>query len=123
MSLGNLLYVELFPFPADMDAHNIASGVKNAYTMVGCLAGVAVVYLGERKYVNFTTEAIWWAQIWKVVLGVSLVLLVKEGLRVPLEVILTDAMAARAVRYFLIVVVAGFLWPMTFQWFSRLGEK
>ena len=62
MSLGFLLYVELYPFPADIDVHNLESGLKNAYTMIGCLTGVAIVYLAEKKYVNFTTEAIWWAQ-------------------------------------------------------------
>lgn len=122
MALGFLLYVELYRFPADMDPHNLSSGVKNAYTMIGCLTGVAVVYLAERAYVNFTTEAIWWAQILKVFIGLALVLLVKEGLRIPLEALLGGHMAARAVRYFLIVITAGLLWPMTFRWFSKLGE-
>ena len=59
----------------------------------------------------------------KVIFGIGIVLLVKEGLRAPLEAVFAGHMAARAVRYFLIVVVAGFLWPMTFRWFSKLGEK
>jgi hypothetical protein len=122
MALGLLLFVEFWPFPGDVDAHNLQSGVKNAYTMLGCLTGVAIVYLVEKKYVNFTTEAVWWAQIIKVVLGIGLVLLVKEGMRAPLELVL-DPMSARAVRYFLIVVTAGFLWPMSFRWFSQLGVK
>lgn len=119
MAIGMLLYVELYPFPADVDPHNLESGVKNAYTMIGCLVGVAIMYLAERKYVNFSTEAVWWAQILKVVLGLALVLLVKEGLRAPLEALFAGHMAARAVRYFLIVVTAGFLWPMTFRWFGK----
>ena len=122
LSIGFLAYVELFPFPEDMDTHNLASGVKNAYTMIGCLSGVAVVYLAEKKYVNFTTEAIWWAQVLKAVLGLGIVLLVKEGLRAPLEFIFAGHMAARGVRYFLVVLVAGLLWPMTFRRFSKFGE-
>lgn len=122
LSVGFLLYTELYSFPADMDPHNLASGIKNAYTLIGCLTGVAVVYVAERKYVNFTTEAIWWAQVLKAVLGLALVLLVKEGLRYPLEAVFAGHMAARSVRYFLIVLVAGLLWPMTFRWFSKLGE-
>ena len=123
MALGLLAFVEVYPFPADVDAHNLESGVKNAYTMIGCLSGVALVYTVERRYVNFTTEAIWWAQILKVLLGLGVVLLVKEGLRAPLEAVFAGHMAARAVRYFLIVVVAGLFWPMTFQYFRRLGRK
>ena len=55
--------------------------------MLGCLVGVALVYLAERKFVNFETKAVWWAQILKAVLGLALVLAVKEGLRSPLEAI------------------------------------
>ena len=123
MALGLLLYVEAYPFPADVDPHNLESGVKNAYTMIGCIAGVAVVYCFEKKYVNFETKACWWAQIGKVVLGLALVLAVKEGLRSPLEALFGGHMAARAVRYFLIVLVAGGLWPLSFRRFSQLGAK
>lgn len=123
MAIGLLAFVELYPFPADMDAHNLESGLKNAYTMIGCLAGVAIVYTGERRYVNFTTDAVWWAQIMKAVLGLGVVLAVKEGLRAPLEALLGDPLPARAVRYFLIVVAAGLLWPMSFRFFSKLGRK
>lgn len=123
MAVGMLLYVELYPFPADVDEQNLLSGTKNAYTMIGCLTGVAVVYLAERRFVNFDTKAVWWAQILKIVLGLGAVLLVKEGLRDPLEVLLGDPLTARAVRYFLIVVVAGLLWPTTFRWFGKRGGQ
>ena len=122
LAVGFLLYVELFPFPADMDAHNLESGIKNAYTMLGCLVGVAIVYPAEKKYVNFTTEAVWWAQLLKAGLGLIAVLLVKEGLRSPLEAVFAGHMVARAVRYFLIVIMAGLVWPMTFRWFAKLGD-
>jgi hypothetical protein len=32
-------------------------------------------------------------------------------------------LAGRAVRYYLIVVVAGILWPLTFKGFAKLGVK
>lgn len=123
MAVGLLCYTEFWPFPANIDGHNLSSGVKNAYTMLGCLVGVAIVYLGEKKYVQFSTKACWWAQILKVVLGLAVVLAVKEGLRSPLEAVVGDALAARAIRYFLIVVVAGLVWPMSFQRFEKMGAK
>ncbi|MBQ2785709.1 MAG: phosphatase PAP2 family protein [Oscillospiraceae bacterium] len=123
MSIGLLAYVELFPFPADMDAHNLESGVKNAYTMIGCLVGVAVVFEVEKRYICFETKAVWWAQLLKIALGLGVVLLVKEGLRSPLEALFSGHMAARAVRYFLIVLVAGLAWPATFRWFAKLGYR
>lgn len=122
MSIFNLLYVELYPFPADVDAHNYESALKNAYTFLGCFTGVIIVFLVDEDKLRFDTKAIWWAQILKAVLGLAVVLAVKEGMRPVLEAFL-PAMPARAVRYCLIVLVAGILWPMTFKWFSKLGRK
>lgn len=121
LTLGLLVFVEYYPL-GEVDAHNLESGMKNAYTMQGSLIGMAVVYLAERKYVNFETKAVWWAQLLKVILGLALVLLVKEGLRSPLEMVM-PSYEARSVRYFLIVLTAGLLWPMTFRWFGKLGAK
>lgn len=117
-----LLYVSFWNFPADMDAHNMESGTKNAYTMIGCMVGVAIVYLVDRKHLNFPVKAVWWVQIMKIVVGLLLVLAVKEGLRAPLELIL-PVYPARAVRYFLIVLMAGAVWPMSFARLSKLGNK
>ena len=122
VSVGFLLYVTLYPFPADFDAHNLESGMKNAYTMLGCLVGVAIVYIADSRYLNFDTKAIWWAQILKVILGLGTVLAIKEGLRTPLELLL-PVLPARAARYFLIVVWAGIGWPCTFRFFAKLGVK
>ena len=122
LSVIYLLFVELYPFPADVDADNYASAVKNAYTFVGCFAGVLVVYIVDDKKLNFDTKAIWWAQILKAALGLGVVLAVKAGLKPVLEAVL-PAMPARAVRYFLIVVTAGIVWPLSFPWFAKLGKK
>ncbi len=118
-----LLYVELWQFPADMDAHNMQSGLKNAYTMMGCLIGVAVVYIADKKWMNFSTEGTLRAQIVKVVVGLLLVLAVKEGLRDPLEAIFGSVLVARGVRYFLVVITAGLVWPMNFHRIARIGRK
>lgn len=123
MAVGLLLYTTCWPFPEDLDQDNLAAGLKSAYTLLGCMLGIAVVYPVEKRYVNFSTDACWWAQILKAVLGLAVVLLVKEGLRAPLDWIFGGRMAARMVRYFLVVLTAGILWPMSFGWFSRLGRK
>lgn len=117
-----LLYVHFWPFPADMDTHNYESGLKNAYTLVGCLVGVAIVYVVDVKWLHFPEKAVWWVQLLKIIVGLLLVLAVKEGLRAPLEFLL-PVYPARAVRYFLIVIMAGGIWPMSFRRLSRLGRK
>ena len=124
MAVGLVLFAEFFPFTIEAgQLHNLTSGSKNGYTMLGASVGLLIVYPLERKYVNFETKAIWWGQILKVALGFGLVLAVKEGLRSPLEAIFAGHLIARAVRYCLIVLVAGLLWPMTFRWFSKIGVK
>ena len=122
MAIGMLVYVEVNPAGFAADDVNYLSGLKNAYTMMGCLIGVAVVYFVDYKYLKFETDAIWLAQIIKAVLGLGVVLAVKEGLRGPLEALM-PVYPARAVRYFLIVIAAGILWPMTFKWFAKMGKK
>lgn len=122
-SMGLLLFVECFPFPTNVDPHNLESGIKNAYTLIGCSAGLILVYVLNTKWIHFNTQGIWWIQVLKILGGLVLVLGVKEGLRAPLEALCGGHMIARAIRYFLIVVVAGAVWPMVFPWISRLDKK
>ena len=123
LSLAFLAYVELFPFPADIDPHNMESAVKNAYTLLGCLLGLLLAYYVDETKLRFPVKAVWWAQALKTGLGLGIVLLVKEGSKAPLEALFGGHMLARGVRYFLVVVVAGIVWPMTFAWFGKLGKK
>ena len=121
-SIAFLIYVEVYPFPADIDPHNMQSGLKNAYTLLGSILGMVVVYIVDEKWLHFPTKAVWWAQIIKIAIGLGIVLAVKSGLKAPIEGLLGNWIG-RAVRYFLIVIVAGVIWPLTFRWFAKLGKK
>ncbi len=121
-AVAYLCYVELFPFPQDIDAQNLASGIKNAYTLFGALLGLLVVYIVDEKWLKFPTKAVVWAQFVKVAAGLGAVLIVKSGLKAPINALFGNSVGT-AVRYFLIVIVAGILWPLTFRWFSKLGSK
>ena len=122
VSVAFLLFVELYPFPVDIDPHNMASGLKNAYTLLGAILGMCLVYFVDGKWLHFSTNAVWWAQILKVALGLGIVLAVKSGLKAPLELAFGE-LVGRSVRYFLIVVVAGIGWPLSFKLFTKLGNK
>jgi hypothetical protein len=120
-----VLYLVLVQFildPVILDPENYASGLKNAYTLLGAIFGMLIVHIVDEKWLHFEVKAVWWAQILKVVCGLALVLLLKEGLRSPLSALLGEY-PGRALRYFLMVLAAGILWPMTFRWFSSLGKK
>ena len=117
-----MAFVKLYPFPAEIDPHNYESGVKNAFTLTGALLGLVAVYIVDEKWLNFNTKAVWWAQVLKVVIGLVVVLIVKSGTKGLLNMLFGEGIG-RSVRYFLVVVVAGIVWPLSFRWFSKLGNK
>lgn len=127
LMVAYLLFVMLYPFPEEVYAvdavHNLISARKNGFTLLGCAVGLLAVYTVDLKWTRFETDAVWWAQILKVVGGLLLVLATKELLRAPLDALFGGHLAARSVRYFLIVIVGGVLWPMTFRYFAKLGKK
>ena len=123
VTLVYLLYAILFPFSADTDPHNLLSAQKNGYTLFGCSLGLLTVYAIDNRFIKFPTKAVWWAQILKVLGGLALVLLVKEVLRSPIDALFGGHLVARAARYFLMVIVGGAIWPLTFKWFSNIGKS
>ena len=102
--------------------HNLESGIQNAYTLFGSLIGLLVVYIIDEKWINFSTKAVWWAQVLKVILGLVLVLIVKSALKTPLNYLLGE-LFGRTVRYALVVITAGVVWPITFKKFSKYGDR
>lgn len=122
LAIAFLCFVRFYNFPVDIDLHNYESGLKNAYTLLGALVGLLIVYIVDEKWLNFSTYAVWWAQILKVAVGLGLVLAVKICTKELLNQMLGDSLG-RSARYCLIVLVAGILWPITFKWFSKLGNK
>lgn len=125
--IAYLCFILIYPFPEEVYAagavHNLESARKNGFTLLGCALGLLPVYAVDRKWTHFETDAVWWAQMFKTVGGLLLVLAVKELFRAPLDAMFGGHLAARSVRYFLMVVVGGVLWPMTFRFWKKLGKK
>lgn len=116
-----LLYALSVRGGASGDLTNFDSAVKNGWRMLGCTVGViATVYVDEH-FTRFETEAVWWAQLLKLVGGLLLVVAVKSGLKAPLNALLGVGLG-NGTRYCCIVLAAGVLWPMTFHFFSSLGR-
>ena len=55
--------------------------------------------------------------------AILVVLAVLEGLKILFAALFGSHPAAEAVRYFLVVLVAGCVWPMTFGWFTDIAER
>ena len=122
VSLAFVGFMEFFPFPADIDAANLASAMKNAYSMTGAVAGMLVVSALDNRLIQFPNRAPWWGQAVKLIGGLALVVLVRSLLKAPLLAAFGGHDAAHAVRYFLMVLVAGAVWPLTFRFFERYAK-
>lgn len=116
-------FVHLYPFPADVDADNLAHGVKNAYTMLGCILGVWLAWESDRRWLRFETKAPLGAQAVKLLLGFVLLLGIKAAFKAPLLALTGGHHIADAIRYFLMVAFAGCIWPRTFPFWTKRFTK
>ncbi len=123
LGVALILYIELVPMPANAIAQFSLACNESGYKMVGGAVGFAVVIWLERKYIRFSEKAVWWAQLLKLVLGLGVVVAVQSLTKSPLLALFGGHNAGNAVRYFLMVLVGGALWPMTFRFFGKLGRK
>lgn len=123
MAVAYTLFVLSYSFPADVDEANLQSGIHNAFTMTGAMLGLVVSYIFDRKVLNFKTEAPFVGQALKLVLGLGLVVALRAVLKAPLLALFNGSEVASLVRYFIMVVFAGCVWPATFPFFARIGRK
>ncbi len=127
LMIAYLCFICFFEFPESAylpeNLHNLESARKNGFTLMGCILGLPLVYTADVRWLKFETRAVWWVQIIKTVGGIALVLATKELLRFPLDAILDADSWSRMIRYFLIVIVGGILWPLTFRSLSRLDKR
>lgn len=123
LTAGFLLYSYLCPFPEWMYAEehfvNITEARHNASLLTGALAAMTIAYTLDLRRIRFDTRAVWWAQIIKVVVGLVAIVVITEGLKK----LLGGSDAVTCLRYFLAVLFACGVWPMTFRWFGRLGGR
>ena len=122
LALGNLLFVELYSFPADTDLLLLQDARENAWKLLFVVLAMCLMYPLDLHFIRFETKAVWWAQALKLTGGVLLILGTRYLLKEPLNALFGVSLGG-GVRYFLMVVAAGILWPMTFPFFSRLGKK
>ena len=123
LSVIYLAFVTLYKFPADVDTNNLNSGIKNAYKMLGCTLGIYIGFEIERKYINFETSGNFLCQALKLIIGIIPLLGIKEGLRYPLKLIFGTNYIADGIRYFILVVFAACVWPLTFKFFKKITSK
>jgi len=111
-------YMTFNSFPADIDMANFESATKHSWEIFFCAIGLLLVYHVDRTKLHFPTAAPLKAQIVKVAIGASVALGMKSALKAPLLALLGGHPAAHGIRYFVMILFAGIIWPMTFKWFE-----
>ena len=122
LAVGYLLFVSLYPFPADVDEVNLAHGVENAWKLLGATVGMLVGWWLDVRFIHFDTRAVWYVQLIKLVGGLALLLGIRAALKAPLAAAL-GAGAGGAVRYGVMVLFAAAVWPMVFAPLCHALEK
>ena len=123
LTIAYLCYAELWPFPADIDADNLASGRENGYKLLGAASAMLLSYWLDRRYIRFETKAQPLTQALKLVLGLALVVGLRVVLKAPMYAVFGEGGVADAARYFLVVLFAAAVWPMSFRFLARIKVK
>ena len=98
---------------------------KGMMVMFGTVSAFAIGYVMEKKFVSYNVKSDkWWKYLLKVVIGVALVLAVKEGVKalIPLSSMaegygkyLVEMLVKEFLRYFLLTFTAAFAMPALFK--------
>ena len=128
--IGMIIYINKVCAAADLSAFYTAaeqkelinSGLKDAWTLYGSVLGLLLGCFVESRCIKFDPRAAWWVQIIKVVIGLSVIIGLRVGLKKALELI-SDSVALNAVRYGIITFTAIGLLPFLFKPLSKLGRK
>jgi len=121
LGVMRILSLTCAQFPADVDAEHLPDAAANVWKLTGAGIGMLLTWILDRRWLKFPTKAVWYAQLLKLIGGLALALVVKGLLKEPLYLILPDRIGDM-VRYFLVAVSAGIVWPLTFPFFSRMGS-
>ncbi len=116
-----VLYVFLAPAREANIAQFDVDARKGACTLLGTILGFVLAWWVDDKYTHFEVKAVLWAQALKFLIGLGLVLGVRFGLKPVLAALFGESPFLDAVRYFIMTLVGGALWPMTFRFWGRLG--
>ena len=126
LMIGFLVFTYIRPFEVTevWQTECIDGAMTNVSKMLGATLGILVAWFVDSKYIKFETAAPWYVQITKVVFGVGVVFELKSFFKMALFALLgAGSIPALIIEYFLVVIVAALLFPMTFKPLNKLFAK
>ena len=106
----------IYSFLMDMmyPSSEYADSLEFSSKMLGATVAFVISWYLDDKYLDFKTGATWYVQIMKVVIGLGIIMLIKEGFKPIFEAMLLPQTISDFIRYFMIVIFAGYIWPLVF---------
>ncbi len=119
IAFGNLLFALLQGTPSNPEA---AHALENGWKLLGAAVGMAVAWQLDRTRIHFSVKAHWFAQILKLAVGLAVALGIK-ALKLPLHDLIGNTGIADCLRYLLLSLWAGLIYPITFRFWSKLSFR
>lgn len=110
LGVGLCLFAYFRPYPDE-------NGLKisfDTFKLAGASVGIMIGWVLERRTVKFEIPKAFWKKAVRFVGGLLLVLLIMKGLKSPLNALLGE-LAGSLIRYFLVGIVATYVWPFVFH--------
>jgi len=118
-----LLYLYLAPVREANDPEFDLHGLKSAWTLMGTMAGLLLAWWVDEKHTHFSVKGTLPVQIVKVLGGLAVIMAIRLGAKPVLNAIFGDVPFTSGIRYFMMAVAGGVLWPMTFPFWNRIIAK
>ena len=117
--LCGIIYIICLYLSNSNDLSKFQDACENGYKMVGAIMGLWLSYFIDKKYINYDTNAVWWAQIIKIVGGMIIFVVLRSALKSLFPCIFGEHLIEGAVRYFILVFIGLGIWPMTFKFYPK----
>lgn len=123
--IGQVLFMELFPFPAEANGEELYSALKNAYKMLGAVVGFYGVYELDQKYIRYdAADGSIWSKLIRWGLGLAATVAVQKLCYLVFGLLPGEhgALFCRLLSYMVMVLFAGAVWPLTFPFIKRFAK-
>ena len=104
---------------AEFDLH----GLESAYSLAGAALGLCIAWRVDERYIRYDIQAPLLGQICKVGLGLAVILGLKAGLKAPIQQLVQGDPIGDGIRYCLIALFGGLVWPLTFPFWKKIGHS
>lgn len=111
--LGTLIVFTPFVLYFLIEAEHMYEDLYKLYGMIG---GLTLVSFLEEKYEALSYDVAWWKKVLRIVIGVAIAFVLKEGIK-ALNVFdsVPAALLFDTLRYFVVIFSLGFLCPQLFR--------